>query len=140
MKNSEKDFFLIFFYFFASSLFAEILIFRNCSSDDYEFEKNDYKIYVEKGIMIREFIYTDETYEKLKINDIRVKKKNITTQEVLMENGMIISEISGFPTFYTQLIFDTFDKTIKIKSVLHDAEGIRILSNCEKLIKYKLES
>ena len=136
----KKIFFLIFFYFFASSLFAEILIFRNCSSDDYEFEKNDYKIYVEKGIMIREFIYTDETYERLKINDIRVKKKNITTQEVLMENGMIISEISGFPTFYTQLIFDTFDKTIKIKSVLHDAEGIRILSNCEKLIKYKLES
>ena len=136
----KKIFFLIFFYFFASSLFAEILIFRNCSSDDYEFEKNDYKIYVEKGIMIREFIYTDETYEKLKINDIRVKKKNITTQEVLMENGMIISEISGFPTFYTQLIFDTFDKTIKIKSILNDHEGIRILSNCEKLIKYKLES
>ncbi len=137
----KKIFFLIFFYLFASSfLFAEILIFRNCSSDDYEFEKNDYKIYVEKGIMIREFIYTDETYERLKINDIRVKKKNITTQEVLMENGMIISEISGFPTFYTQLIFDTFDKSIKIKSVLHDAEGIRILSNCEKLIKYKLES
>ena len=90
--------------------------------------------------MIREFIYSDETYERLKINDIRVKKKNITTQEVLIENGVIISEISGFPTFYTQLIFDTFDKTIKIKSVLHDAEGIRILSNCEKLIKYKLES
>ena len=136
----KKSFFLIFFYFFSSSLYAEILIFRNCSSDDYEFEKNDYKIYIEKGIMIREFIYSDETYERLKINDIQVKKKNITTQQVLMENGVIISEISGFPTFYTQLIFDTFDKTIKIKSVLHDAEGIRILSNCEKLIKYKLES
>ena len=134
------SFFLIFFYLFTSSLFAEILIFRNCSSDDYEFEKNDYKIFIEKGIMIREFIYTDKTYEKLRINDIRVKKKNITTQEILVENGMIISEISGFPTFYTQLIFDTFDKTIKIKSVLHDAVAIRILSNCEKLIKYKLES
>ena len=136
----KKKFFLIFFYFFTSSLFAEILIFRNCSSDDYEFEKNDYKIYIDKGMMTREFIYTDETYERLRVNDIRVKKKNITTHEVLMKNGMIISEISGFPTFYTQLIFDTFDKTIKIKSVLHDAEGIRILSNCEKLIKYKLES
>ena len=136
----KKSFFLIFFYFFSSSLYAEILIFRNCSSDDYEFEKNDYKIYIEKGIMIREFIYSDETYERLKINDIRVKKKNITTQEVLIENGVIISEISGFPTFYTQLIFDTFDKTIKIKSIFRDYEGIRILSNCEKLIKYKLES
>ena len=136
----KKKFFLIFFYFFTSSLFAEILIFRNCSSDDYEFEKNDYKIYIDKGMMTREFIYTDETYERLRVNDIRVKKKNITTHEVLMKNGMIISEISGFPTFYTQLIFDTFDKTIKIKSVLRDTESIRILSNCEKLIKYKLES
>ena len=136
----KKKFFLIFFYFFTSSLFAEILIFRNCSSDDYEFEKNDYKIYIDKGMMTREFIYTDETYERLRVNDIRVKKKNITTHEVLMKNGMIISEISGFPTFYTQLIFDTFDKTIKIKSVLRDTESIRILSNCEKIIKYKLES
>ena len=136
----KKNFFLIFFYFFTSSLFAEILIFRNCSSDDYEFEKNDYKIYIDKGMMTREFIYTDETYERLRVNDIRVKKKNITTHEVLMKNGMIISESSGFPTFYTQLIFDTFDKTIKIKSVLRDTESIRILSNCEKLIKYKLES
>ena len=71
----KKKFFLIFFYFFTSSLFAEILIFRNCSSDDYEFEKNDYKIYIDKGMMTREFIYTDETYERLRVNDIRVKKK-----------------------------------------------------------------
>ena len=27
---------------------AEILIFRNCSSEDYEFEKNDYNIDIEK--------------------------------------------------------------------------------------------
>ena len=136
----KKNIFFIFFYLITTSTFAEILIFRNCSSEDYEFEKNDYNIDIEKGIMVREFIYTDETYERLRVNDIRVKKKNITTQEILVENDMIISEISGFPTFYTQLIFDTFDKTIKIKSVLHNSEGIRILSNCEKLIKYKLES
>ena len=35
---------------------------------------------------------------------------------------------------------NTFDKTIKIKSVLNSTEGISILSNCEKIIKYKLES
>jgi hypothetical protein len=38
------------------------------------------------------------------------------------------------------MIFDTFDKTIKLKSVLNNTEGISILSNCEKIIKYKLES
>ena len=123
-----------------SSSFAEILIFKNCSSEDYEFEKNDYNIDIEKGIMVREFVYTDETFERLRMTDVRTKKKNISSKEISKINGIIISEISGFPTFYTQMIFDTFDKTIKLKSVLHNNEGISIMSNCEKIIKFKLES
>ena len=123
-----------------SSSFAEILIFKNCTSEDYKFEKNEYKIDIDKGLMTREFVYTDETYEKLRMNDIRVKKENTSTKGVTRENGEIITEISGYPAFYTQMIFDTFDKTIKLKSVLNNTEGISILSNCEKIIKYKLES
>ena len=124
----------------ASSLFAEILVFKNCTSEHYEFEKNEYKIDIKKGVMIRDFIYTDETYEKLRMNDILVKKENTSTKGVTRENGEIITEISGYPAFYTQMIFDTFDKTIKLKSVLNNTEGISILSNCEKIIKFKLES
>ena len=90
--------------------------------------------------MTREFIYTDETYERLRFDDIRVKKENETTRVIIRENGLIISEISGYPAFYTQMIFDTFDKTIKLKSVLNNSEGISIISNCEKIIKYKIES
>ncbi len=123
-----------------SSSFAEILVFKNCSSEDYEFEKNEYKIDIAKGLMIRDFVYTDDTYERLRINDMRVKKENISTKGVTMENGEIVTEISGYPAFYTQMIFDTFDKTIKLKSVLNNTEGISILSNCEKIVKYKLES
>ena len=125
---------------FPSFLFAEILVFKNCTSKDYDFEKNDYKLDLKKGQMIREFTYTDETYERLRLNDMRVEKENTTTEGIAKENGEIISEISGYPAFYTQMIFDTFDKTIKLKSVLNNAEGISILSNCEKIIKYKLES
>ena len=125
---------------FPSILFAEILVFKNCESKDYDFEKNDYKLDLKKGQMIREFTYTDETYERLRLNDMRVKKENTTTKGITKENGEIISEISGYPAFYTQMIFDTFDKTIKLKSVLNNTEGISILSNCEKIIKYKLES
>ena len=136
----KKKIIIIFFIFFSSSLFAEILVFKNCKSEDYEFEKNEYKINIDKGVMTREFIYTDETYERLRMNDMRVKKKNTSTKGVSKENGEIISEISGYPAFYTQMIFDTFDKTIKLKSVLNNTEGISILSNCEKIIKYKLES
>ena len=123
-----------------TSLSAEILVFKNCKSEDYEFEKNEYKIDINKGLMIRDFVYTDETYDRLRMDDIRVKKENTSTKGVTKENGEIITEISGYPAFYTQMIFDTFDKTIKLKSVLNNAEGISILSNCEKIIKYKLES
>lgn len=125
---------------FTASLSAEILVFKNCTNKDYKFEKNEYKIDIDKGIMIRDFIYTDETYERLRMNDIRIKKENTSTKRVTRENGEIMTEISGYPAFYTQMIFDTFDKTIKLKSVLNNTEGVSILSNCEKIIRYKLES
>ena len=136
----KKKLIIICFFLFSSSLSAEILVFKNCKSEDYDFEKNEYKIDIDKGVMIREFIYTDETYQRLRMNDMRIQKENTSTKGVAKENGEIITEISGYPAFYTQMIFDTFDKTIKLKSVLNNTEGISVLSNCEKIIKYKLES
>ena len=131
---------IFFFQIFFFKLFAEILVFKNCTSKEYDFEKNDYSLDIKKGIMTREYIYTDETYERLRMNDTRIEKENTSTKGIAKVDGEIISEISGYPAFYTQMIFDTFDKTIKIKSVLNNTEGISILSNCEKIIKYKLES
>ena len=136
----KKIFYILILQFLFSILNAEIIVFKDCKSNDYKFEKNEYKIDIDKGIMTREFVYTDETFEKLRMNDMRVQKENSSIKGVVKENGEIITEISGYPAFYTQMIFDTFDKTIKLKSVLNNTEGISILSNCEKLIKYKLES
>jgi phage terminase large subunit len=135
-----RIFLILFFCIYSNYLFAEILVFKNCKSKNYEFEKNEYRLDIDQGLMTREFIYTDETYERLRFDDIRVKKENETTRVIIRENGLIISEISGYPAFYTQMIFDTFDKTIKLKSVLNNSEGISIISNCEKIIKYKIES
>jgi len=123
-----------------SSSFGEILVFKNCSNKDYSFEKNEYKLDIEKGLMTRNFIYSNETYKKLRLNDTRVKKENFNTKEIMKVDGQIISEISGYPAFYTQMIFDTLDKTIKIRSVLNSTEGVSVVSKCEKIIKYKLES
>ena len=123
-----------------SSSFAEILVFKNCTNKDYSFEKNDYKLDIEKGVMTRDFIYSDETYERLRLNDARVKKGNSSTKRITKTDDQITSEISGYPAFYTQMIFDTFDKTIKIKSVLNNTEGISVISQCDKIIEYKLES
>ena len=130
---------LLFLLSFSSS-FAEILVFKNCTNKDYSFEKNEYKLDVKKGIMTRDFIYSDETYEKLRLNDTRIEKENSNTKGITKVDGQIISEISGYPAFYTQMIFDTFDKTIKIKSVLNNTEGISVVSKCKKIIKYKLDS
>ena len=124
---------------FSSSL-AEILVFKNCSNKNYSFEKNEYKLNVEKGVMTRDFIYSDETYERLRLNDARVEKENSNTKRITKVDGQIISEISGYPAFYTQMIFDTNDKSIKIRSVLNNTEGVSVVSRCEKIIKYKLES
>ena len=135
-----RVFLILFFCIYSNFLFAEILVFKNCKSKNYEFEKNEYRLDIDQGLMTREFVYTDETYERLRFDDIRVKKENETTRVIIRENGLIISEISGYPAFYTQMIFDTFDKTIKLKSVLNNSEGISIISNCEKVIKYKVES
>ena len=136
----KKMIYIFFYFILILPLSAEILVFKNCMSEDYKFEKNEYKIDIGKGEMIRDYVYTDETYERLRMNDMRVKKENTSTKAVTKENGEIVSEISGYPAFYTQMIFDTFDKTIKLKSVLNNTEGVSILSNCEKIIKYKLES
>ena len=135
-----RVFLILFFCIYSNFLFAEILVFKNCKSKNYEFEKNEYRLDIYQGLMTREFIYTDETYERLRFDDIRVKKENETTRVIIRENGLIISEISGYPAFYTQMIFDTFNKTIKLKSVLNNSEGISIISNCEKIIKYKIAS
>ena len=119
---------------------ADILVFKNCTNKDYSFEKNEYKLDVKKGLMTRDFIYSDETYKRLRLNDTRVKKENSNTKGISKVGDQIISEISGYPAFYTQMIFDTFDKTIKIKSVLNNTEGVSVISQCDKIIEYKLES
>ena len=124
---------------FSSSL-AEILVFKNCSNKNYSFEKNEYKLNVEKGVMTRDFIYSDETYEKLRLNDTRVEKENTNTKGITKIDGQIISEISGYPAFYTQIIFNKKDSSIKIKTVLNDTEGLSLIAKCDNIINYKKES
>ena len=111
----RKILLILFFQLSFSSSFAEILVFKNCSNKDFSFEKNEYKIDIKRGVMTREFIYSNETYEKLRLSDARVKKENSNTKGISKVDGQIISEISGYPAFYTQMIFDTFDKTINNK-------------------------
>jgi hypothetical protein len=128
------------FLFFFQSLAAETIVFKDCSSEDYNYEKNEYILNLEKNIMTREFIYSKDTFEKLRLNDITIKKENKTTKGVAKIDGLIVSEIAGYPAFYTQLIFDEIEKSIKIKTVLNNTEGVSLISKCQKIVKYKKQT
>jgi len=132
--------FITCFFFHLNSAFSEILVFKNCTSEEYDFEKNEYSLDVEKGIMKREYIYTDETYERLRMNDARIEKENTSTKGIAKVDGEIISEISGYPAFYTQMIFNKKEYSIKIKTVLNNTEGVSLIAKCENIINYKKES
>ena len=126
--------------FFFQCLAAETIIFKDCSSEQYKYEKNDYTIDLKKELMTREFIYSEESYKKLRLNDITIKKENKTTKGVIKVDGLIVSEISGYPAFYTQLIFNDVEKSIKIKTVLNNTEGVSLISKCQKITKFKKQA
>jgi hypothetical protein len=133
-----KKILIIFLLIFYPSLnIGEIIILKDCKNYDYTYEKNDYILDLNKKIMTREFIYSDESYKKLRLNDISIKKENSSFKGIIEENNLIISEVSGYPTFYTQLIFDKTNKSVKIKTVLNNNEGVSLISKCKKIIKYK---
>jgi len=131
---------IILFILTTQKLSSEIIIFENCKNNNYNYEKNQYILDLNKGLMTREFIYDEDSYKKLRSNDINVKKENVTNKGIVEENNLIVSEISGYPAFYTQMIFDKKDSSIKIKTVLNNTEGISLVSKCDNIINYKKES
>ena len=133
----KKFLLIVFILFFFQNLSAEIIIFKECSSEKYSYEKNSYTIDLKQKLMTRNFTYSEESYAKLRRNDITVQKENSTTKGVAKIDGLIVSEIAGYPAFYTQLIFNEFEKSIKIKTVLNNTEGVSLISTCENIIKYK---
>ena len=136
----KKTLLIIPILFFFQNLTAEIIVFKDCNSENYNYEKNDYILDLEKELMTREFIYSKDSYEKIRLNDITVKKENKTTKGVTKIDDLIVSEIAGYPAFYTQLIFNEIEKSIKIKTVLNNTEGVSLISKCEKIIKYKKQA
>jgi len=136
----KKLFLLLFFLLWSKYSVSNIIIFQNCKSNDYNYEKNEYVLDLDKGIMTRKFIYDDESFKKLRLNDINIKKKNTTNKGITEENNLIVSEVSGYPAFYTQMIFNKNDASIKIKTVLNNTAGESLMSKCENVVNYKKES
>ena len=72
----KKNLLIIPILFFFQNLTAETIVFKDCSSKNYNYEKNDYTLDLNKELMTREYIYSKDSFEKLRLNDITIKNIN----------------------------------------------------------------
>ena len=140
-KNNFFKFVIILFLLFpAQQLKSEVIIMSLCDDQQDEFIKNEYILNLNELIMTRNYIYKEKTYQKYRITDLSVKKKNSYVRNIYEENGKILTHKHGYPQFYTQILFEKGKQEIFMKTVLNDEVGISKISTCKKIEKFKKES
>ena len=140
-KNNFFKFVIILFVLFpAQQLKSEVIIMSLCDDQQDEFIKNEYILNLNELIMTRNYIYKEKTYQKYRITDLSVKKKNYYVRNIYEENGKILTHKHGYPQFYTQILFEEGKQEIFMKTVLNDEVGISKISTCKKIEKFKKES
>ena len=140
-KNNFFKFVIILFVLFpAQQLKSEVIIMSLCDDQQDEFIKNEYIINLNELIMTRNYIYKEKTYQKYRITDLSVKKKNSYVRNIYEENGKILTHKHGYPQFYTQILFEKGKQEIFMKTVLNDEVGISKISTCKKIEKFEKES
>ena len=90
--------------------------------------------------MTRNYTYNQKTYQKYRITDLTVKKKNTIERFIYKEDNLILKDKIGYPQFYTQLLFEINSPIIKIKTVINNEVGVLEMSNCKKIERFKKES
>ena len=140
-KNNFFKFVIILFILFpAQQLKSEVIIMSLCNDQQDEFIKNEYILNLNELIMTRNYIYKEKTYQKYRITDLSVKKKNSYVRNIYEENGKILTHKHGYPQFYTQILFEKGKQEVFMKTVLNDEVGISKISTCKKIEKFKKES
>ena len=140
-KNNFFKFVIILFVLFPTQqLKSEVIIMSLCDDQQDEFIKNEYILNLNELIMTRNYIYKEKTYQKYRITDLSVKKKNSYVRNIYQENGKILTHKHGYPQFYTQILFEKGKQEIFMKTVLNDEVGISKISTCKKIEKFKKES
>jgi hypothetical protein len=132
--------YLIIFLVSITKVNAEIIILSSCDSKTDGFLKNEYTLDLNQFIMTRVYVYNDKTYKKYRITDLSIKKENQVERLIYKEEDKILTEKLGYPQFYTQLVFEFDNPTIKVKTVINNEEGIDVLSTCKKIEKFEKES
>jgi hypothetical protein len=131
---------IILLLFSLDNLYAETIILSSCDNKKDGFLKNEYILDLKNLLLTRNYVYNQKTYEKYRITDLSVKKKNSLTRTIYKEEGKILTDKLGYPQFYTQLLFEIDNPNIMIKTVINNEEGISSMSNCKKIERFKIES
>ncbi|MDC1139899.1 hypothetical protein OAT04_03445 [Candidatus Pelagibacter sp.] len=142
-KNNSNFSFLIFsflFINFQTIIFSEIMHLTDCKNLRHSFIKNEYILDFEKSLMIRNYIYDNKTYKKLKLTDLSIKKKNSIEKFIYEDSNLIFTDKVGYPQFYTQLLFEKNNPIIRIKTVINNEEALRKVSTCNKVEVFEKES
>ena len=139
-NNFFKFVIILFVIFTAQHLKSEVIIMSLCDDQQDEFIKNEYILNLNELIMTRNYIYKEKTYQKYRITDLSVKKKNSYVRNIYEENGKIFTHRHGYPQFYTQILFEKGKQEIFMKTVLNDEVGVSKISTCKKIEKFKEES
>ena len=135
-----KVIYFIFILLLTSNSQAEKIILSKCDSRKDGFIKNEYTLDLERSLMIRNYVFDEKTYNKHKITDLNVKKKNKIERFIYIKGDQIFTEKLGYPQFFTQLVFEINSPQIKIKTVINNEEGFDLLSTCKKLERFEKES
>ena len=111
----ENNFLIFFLSFFLISFNSqsEIIVLSKCNHKEDGFLKNEYIFNLNELIMTRNYVYNEKTYQKQKITDLSVKKKNSYVRNIYKKDGKILTLKHGYPQFYTQILFEKDKKNIK---------------------------
>jgi len=142
MNKNKLTILFIFFVFvnFKTLVYSEIMILGGCKNLKDGFLKNEYIIDLEKSLMQRNYIYDEKTYKKYRITDLSVKKENSIERFVYKDENLILTDKIGYPQFFTQLVFEINNPTIRIKTVINNEVGISKMSTCDKIELFEKES
>ena len=119
---------------------SEIILLSDCDDKQDEFLKNEYILDLDELIMTRNYVYKEKTYQKYKVTDLSVKKKNSYVRNIYEEDGKILTLKHGYPQFYTQILFEKDKPEIFVKAVLNDVESLSKISTCKKIEKFDQQS
>ena len=140
-KPQTKFLFLLFLILnFSTFVYSEIIILSECNNTKDGFIKNEYILNLKKSVMTRNYIYDNKTYNKYRMTDLSVKKKNTIERFIYQEKNLILTEKIGYPQFYIQLLFEKNNPIIKIKTVINNEEATSKMSTCKKVENYSKES